>query len=159
MARKRRALVIGGSMSGLLAAIMLMRRGWDVEVFERAEDELAGRGAGIVAQPELIARLDALGINTSDLGVAITTRKIFDRDGGVSATSNCPQILTAWERVYRILRDAFPQERYHRALGLKAFRARCGRGSCPLQRRQCDAGRRACRRRRLALDGAAAMST
>jgi 2-polyprenyl-6-methoxyphenol hydroxylase-like FAD-dependent oxidoreductase len=121
MARTRRALVIGGSMSGLLTAIMLLQRGWDVEIFERAEEELAGRGAGIVAQPELIGRLAALGINTKDLGVAITTRKIFDRDGGVSATSTCPQILTAWERVYRILRDAFPQKRYHRALGLKGF--------------------------------------
>ena len=49
MTTKRRALVIGGSMSGLLAAIMLSRRGWDVEVFERVEKELAGRGAGISA--------------------------------------------------------------------------------------------------------------
>jgi 2-polyprenyl-6-methoxyphenol hydroxylase-like FAD-dependent oxidoreductase len=121
MVRKRRALVIGGSMSGLLTAIMLMRRGWDVDIFERAEDELAGRGAGIVAQPELIARLTALELSTCDLGVAITTRKIFDRDGRVAAVSHCPQILTAWERVYRILRDAFPPERYHRARGLKAF--------------------------------------
>jgi 2-polyprenyl-6-methoxyphenol hydroxylase-like FAD-dependent oxidoreductase len=121
MLRKRRALVIGGSMSGLLAAIMLMRRGWEVDVCERAEDELAGRGAGIVAQPELIARLEALDLNTSDLGVAITTRKILDPDGRVSATSECPQILTAWERVYRILRDAFPPEHYHRGRGLKGF--------------------------------------
>jgi len=121
MAATRRALVIGGSMSGLLTAIMLLRRGWQVDVFERAEDELAGRGAGIVAQSELIARLVALGINTSDLGVAISTRTILDRSGSVSATSICPQILTAWERVYRVLRDAFPQERYHRARGLKAF--------------------------------------
>jgi 2-polyprenyl-6-methoxyphenol hydroxylase-like FAD-dependent oxidoreductase len=121
MVRTRRALVIGGSMSGLLTAIMLTRRGWDVDVFERAEEELSGRGAGIVAQPELIARLEALGIDTADLGVAITTRKIFDRDGRVSATSTCPQILTAWERVYRLLRSAFPPQRYHRGRGLKAF--------------------------------------
>ena len=108
-------------MSGLLTAIMLTRRGWDVDVFERAEEELSGRGAGIVAQPELIAQLEALGIDTADLGVAITTRKIFDRDGGVSATSTCPQILTAWERVYRLLRSAFPTQRYHRGRGLKTF--------------------------------------
>jgi len=121
MTTARRALVIGGSMSGLLTAAMLRRRGWEVDVFERAEDELAGRGAGIVAQPELIARLDAIGIDTKDLGVAVTTRKIFDRDGRVTATSTCPQILTAWERVFRLLRDAFPQQHYHRGQGLKAF--------------------------------------
>jgi 2-polyprenyl-6-methoxyphenol hydroxylase-like FAD-dependent oxidoreductase len=30
-------------------------------------------------------------------------------------------VLTAWERVYRLLRDAFPAERYHRGQGFKAF--------------------------------------
>ena len=52
-----RALVIGGSMSGLLAGLMLRERGWDVEMFERVESPLSGRGAGIVAQGELIAIL------------------------------------------------------------------------------------------------------
>ena len=42
----------------------LVRRGWDVDIFERVEKELAGRGAGIVAQAELIARLEALGLDT-----------------------------------------------------------------------------------------------
>jgi 2-polyprenyl-6-methoxyphenol hydroxylase-like FAD-dependent oxidoreductase len=121
MGRQRRALVIGGSMSGLLAGIMLNRRGFDVDIFERVEKELAGRGAGIVAQTELIARLDALGLDTSDLGVAMTTRKILDRAGRVAMTLECPQVLTAWERVYRVLRDAFPPEHYHRACGFTAF--------------------------------------
>jgi 2-polyprenyl-6-methoxyphenol hydroxylase-like FAD-dependent oxidoreductase len=121
MTRNRRALVIGGSMSGLLAGIMLRRRGWDVEVFERVEKELAGRGAGIVAQAELIARMKVLGLETRDLGVAVTTRKILDQAGHVTATLECPQVLTAWERVYRVLRDAFPPERYHRGQSLKAF--------------------------------------
>jgi 2-polyprenyl-6-methoxyphenol hydroxylase-like FAD-dependent oxidoreductase len=118
---RQRALIIGGSMSGLLAALMLHRRGWLVDVFERVEDELAGRGAGIVAQAELIARMQALGLDTRDLGVAITTRKLLDRDGHLSATTHCPQVLTAWERVYRLLRDAFPADRYHRGRALKAF--------------------------------------
>ena len=121
MTTKRRALVIGGSMSGLLAAIMLSRRGWDVEVFERVEKELAGRGAGIVAQAELMARIKALGLETRDLGVVMSTRKILDQSGHVAVTFECPQVLTAWERVYRVLRDAFPAEHYHRGAGLKAF--------------------------------------
>jgi 2-polyprenyl-6-methoxyphenol hydroxylase-like FAD-dependent oxidoreductase len=119
--KQRRALVVGGSMSGLLAGIMLARRGWAVDIFERVASELAGRGAGIVAQAELIARLDALGLDTRDLGVAITTRQILDRDGCVAASIRCPQVLTAWERVYRVLRDAFPPERYHRGVGLTKF--------------------------------------
>jgi 2-polyprenyl-6-methoxyphenol hydroxylase-like FAD-dependent oxidoreductase len=121
MERKRRALIIGGSMSGLLAGIALLRRGWDVEVFERVEKELAGRGAGIVAQTELIARLKALGLDTGDLGVALSTRKILDAAGRTAVTLECPQVLTAWERVYRVLRDGFPLAHYHRGCGLKAF--------------------------------------
>ena len=107
MRGKRRALIIGGSMSGLLAGIMLDRHGWKVDIFERVEQELAGRGAGIVAQAELIARLNGLGLDTGNLGVAMTTRKILDRAGHITATLECPQVLTAWERVYRVLRDAF----------------------------------------------------
>ena len=121
MSRGRRAIVIGGSMSGLLAAIMLRRRGWEVDVFERVERELSDRGAGIVAQAELIARLNALGLKTQDLGVAMNTRKILDQSGAVTIRLECPQVLTAWQRVYRVLRDAFPAERYHRGRGLKAF--------------------------------------
>src|SRR6204780_3105622 len=121
MAMQRRALVFGGSMSGLLAGIMLHRRGWDVDIFERVGSELSGRGAGIVAQAGLIARLSALGLDTRDLGVAMTTRKILDRDGRTTATIACPQVLTAWERVYRVLRDAFPPQLYHRGLGLVGF--------------------------------------
>jgi 2-polyprenyl-6-methoxyphenol hydroxylase-like FAD-dependent oxidoreductase len=118
---QRRALVIGGSMSGLLTGLMLNRRGWEVGVYERVPGELAGRGAGIVAQPPLIARLNALRLDTRDLGVAIARRQILDRDGRVTATSSCPQVFTAWERVFRLLRDAFPSDCYHRGRGLAAF--------------------------------------
>jgi len=121
MANGRRALVIGGSMSGLLAAIMLQRRGWTVDIFERVESELAGRGAGIVAQTELIARMKALGLETSELGILTRTRKLLDIEGRVILQVECPQVLTAWERVYRVLRDAFPPQHYHRGRGLKAF--------------------------------------
>ena len=108
-------------MSGLLAALLLRRHGWDVHVFERVENELAGRGAGIVAQPELIETLRGLGIDPADLGVEITTRKILDASGRLAGETECPQVLTAWERVYRALRDAFPPQRYHRGRGVKSF--------------------------------------
>src|SRR5689334_17675349 len=108
-------------MSGLLAALLLRRAGWDVDVFERVEGELAGRGAGIVAQPELIETLRRMGIDPPDLGVHITTRKIIEASGRVTSEITCPQVLTAWERVYRCLRDAFPPERYHRGRGLVRF--------------------------------------
>jgi len=117
----RRAIVIGGSMSGLLNGLLLRQAGWTVDVYERVDSELSGRGAGIVAQAELIARLRTLGLLTDELGVAITTRKILDTQGQFTHEFACPQVLTAWERVYRLLRDAFPPQHYHRGRGFTAF--------------------------------------
>jgi 2-polyprenyl-6-methoxyphenol hydroxylase-like FAD-dependent oxidoreductase len=116
-----RALVVGGSMSGLLAGLLLRRAGWRVDIFERVESELSGRGAGIVAQPDLIDTLGRLGIDSTGLGVAITTRKILDASGRLAGECACPQVLTAWERVYRALRDAFGPEQYHRGNGVHRF--------------------------------------
>ena len=115
MQGNRRALVIGGSMSGLLAGLALTRRGWDVDVFERVETELAGRGAGIVAQPQLREVFREVGIDpTLELGVAVEFRRSYDVDGRLMAEIRCPQMLTSWDRIYRLLREAFPSARYHR---------------------------------------------
>jgi 2-polyprenyl-6-methoxyphenol hydroxylase-like FAD-dependent oxidoreductase len=118
-----KAIVIGGSMSGLLSALLLRRAGWSVDIYERVESELSGRGAGIVAQQELIERLRGLGLATDALGVQISSRKILDREGRVTAEFHCPQVLTAWERVYRLLRDALPPDCYHRGRGFAGFEA------------------------------------
>ena len=116
-----RALVIGGSMSGLFAALMLRKAGWEVDVFERVEGELSGRGAGIVAQPEFIAALESLALIPRDLGVRVERRRVFDAAGRMILEGECPQVMTAWERVYRFLRDAFPPQHYHRGKTLRSF--------------------------------------
>src|SRR3954468_16379285 len=118
---RRTAIVIGGSMSGLFAGLQLRARGFAVDIYERVDSELSGRGAGIVAQPVVPMTMRSLGIDTADLGVEMTTRKILDAEGRVVIETLCPQTLTAWERLYRILRDAFPAAHYHRGIGLKGF--------------------------------------
>jgi 2-polyprenyl-6-methoxyphenol hydroxylase-like FAD-dependent oxidoreductase len=103
---------------------MLRRHGWNVDIYERVETELSGRGAGIVAQPELLARLRGLGVDTAGLGYEVTTRKLFDVSGRLTHTLQCPQTLTAWERVHRLLRRAFDHDagnRYHSGRWLKRF--------------------------------------
>ena len=119
--KRRRALIIGGSMSGLLAALMLQRRGWDVDVFERVETELAGRGAGILAQAELIAHLGALGLEVRDLGVLLNARKMLDAAGGVMAAIERPHLMAAWEHIYRVLPEALPAPCYQRGRSFTAF--------------------------------------
>ena len=50
----QRAVVVGGSVGGLTAALVLRDQGWDVRVFERSASTLTSRGAGIVVQPATI---------------------------------------------------------------------------------------------------------
>lgn len=120
MAKARRALVIGGSMSGLLAALALSRRGWRVDVFERVAEPLVERGAGIVAQPELKAALRALRLDPDhDLGIEVATRVMFARDGRVTHRVPVTQTMTAWDRVFFLLKAAFPDAQYHRGKELR----------------------------------------
>lgn len=117
----RRAIVVGGSMSGLFAGLLLRQAGWAVDIWERVETELSGRGAGIVVQPEARETLRSLGLDLAELGVDIASRKVLDADGRVICERACPQTATAWERLYRMLRDVFPKEHYHRGKGVARF--------------------------------------
>ncbi len=54
MTEARRAVVIGGSIGGLTAALLLRDLGFDVDVFERTPTPLDGRGGGIVLQPDTV---------------------------------------------------------------------------------------------------------
>ncbi|MFN3656186.1 MAG: FAD binding domain-containing protein [Pseudolabrys sp.] len=122
-----RAIVIGGSLSGLFTGLLLRRHGWEVDVYERVESELAGRGAGIVTHQPLWDALDKLGIAwRENLGVEIETRRVFGLDGQLLIERRCPQIMTAWDRVYDLLRSNFPSWHYHRGKGLA--RIEQGRG-------------------------------
>lgn len=117
-----RALIAGGSLGGLLAANMLHRAGWDVLVLERASTALSGRGAGIVTHPELFDCLEHAGITIDDrIGVPVPGRITLGRDGKPVRESALPQILTAWGRLYHLLKAALPADRYRFSAGLQAF--------------------------------------
>ena len=45
-----RALVVGGSLGGLTAALVLRDQGWDVDVLERRSEDRRGRFARAYAQ-------------------------------------------------------------------------------------------------------------
>ncbi|TPK75276.1 FAD binding domain-containing protein [Mesorhizobium sp. B2-4-17] len=112
---RKRAIIIGGSMGGLFAAHLLIRRGWTVGIYERISSELAGRGAGIVTHPELFRVLEACGIDSSaaKVGGSVEGRRVFDREGGIQAELPLPQVLTSWGKLYGILKVALPAGCYH----------------------------------------------
>jgi 2-polyprenyl-6-methoxyphenol hydroxylase-like FAD-dependent oxidoreductase len=111
--RNRRAVIIGGSMSGLFSAAFLRQIGWDVDVYERSRVELVGRGAGITGHPELLDALDASGAGTERLGIEVPKRIAIDRDGRVTEERPLRQILTSWDRLQRLLRATIDPARYH----------------------------------------------
>src|SRR5437762_8092180 len=113
MPRRRRAVIIGGSMSGLFAAAFLRRIGWDVDVFERSPVELVGRGAGITTHPELLDALENSGAGTRELGIEVRERIAIDRDGRVLGARPLRQILTSWDRLQRLLRETVDPAHYH----------------------------------------------
>ncbi len=122
MANTKKAIIVGGSLGGLFAANLLLRAGWDVHVYERVAEELEGRGAGIVTHPELLAALELAGIPVDEsIGVSVDERVTLASNGERIGTKAQPQILTAWGRMYSVLRSAFPNDRYHNGKQLVSF--------------------------------------
>ncbi len=111
--RRPRAIIIGGSMSGLFSAAFLRQNGWEVDVYERSAIELVGRGAGITSHPELLEALEKCGAGTGELGVEVEKRITLDRTGRVIGETTLPQILTSWDRLQRLLRRTIDEARYH----------------------------------------------
>jgi 2-polyprenyl-6-methoxyphenol hydroxylase-like FAD-dependent oxidoreductase len=111
----RRAHIIGGSLGGLMAGLILRRQGWRVDIHERSATALSGRGAGIVSHPMLGDALAAAGVavEPASLGVAVERRRVLDASGDVLLDRPFPQLLTSWDRLFQLLRGAFPDEHYH----------------------------------------------
>ncbi|MFC6905416.1 FAD binding domain-containing protein [Halalkalicoccus tibetensis] len=107
-------IVSGGSMGGLFAALALGEAGHSVDVFERAAGELEGRGAGIVAQPSMLDYLERRGIACRG-GYTLTThrREYLNRDGSLREARSDSMTFTGWDTLYRRLRDAVVEGRYH----------------------------------------------
>lgn len=109
----RRALVIGGSMAGLFTAALLHQQAWQVDVFERVDVELSGRGAGIVTHPELLQALDESGAGHADLGVTVRERVAIDSQGRPLDRLEFEQIVTSWDRLHGLMRATIPAGNHH----------------------------------------------
>jgi 2-polyprenyl-6-methoxyphenol hydroxylase-like FAD-dependent oxidoreductase len=119
----RRAIVIGGSLGGLLAANMLHSIGWQVDVYERTGDDLASRGAGIGTHEELFEIFDRMriAVDTASIGVVPLSRTCLDSAGKPVASIRSPRVLSSWAKLYRALKEAFPDSAYHFGKALSHF--------------------------------------
>ena len=106
-------LVVGGSLGGLFVANILLRQGHDVTLLEKTVGSLDGRGAGIVTHDALAEALRAAGVTVDEtLGVPVTKRVTLGADGQSLGEMQLPQVLTSWSRLYHMLKESFPSERY-----------------------------------------------
>ena len=109
-----RAIVIGGSLGGLTAALILRDQGWDVDVLERSPNPLEGRGTGIVVHPTTVRYLvERAGITIGDIGLPAHRLQYLDTDGSIADEEPCAYRFASYFELYRGLLDAFGSERYH----------------------------------------------
>lgn len=103
------ALVVGGSVGGLSAALELRSIGADVTVFERSAGQIEARGAGVVMQPEVADLLQRIGSSAEAVSVPLQTRQRLDRAGQVH-TFPAPQLMTSWGALYATLRGSLASD-------------------------------------------------
>ena len=123
----RRVLIIGGSVGGLMAGSLLRRSGWDVAIYERVADDLAGRGAGLGLSAELLAVMRRCGARLDpSMAVPVPTLHWLEPDGTVVYEDRRGWYTGSWQRVYRPLREAVPDAICHPGRALEHVELREG---------------------------------
>ncbi|MFK7801884.1 MAG: FAD-dependent monooxygenase [Anaerolineae bacterium] len=119
--RPRKALVIGGSLSGLFAGNMLRSIGWDVDIYERSASSLYGRGAGVVLQSDVGDLYRALGTSIDPIMMPSCDHLVYDPSGVEISRNRASQVQTSWSQIYSSMRELFPDEHYHQGKALMRF--------------------------------------
>ena len=103
--------MVGGSLGGLTAALVLRDAGCDVEVYERSRHPLSGRGVGIVAHPSTIRYSVERG--RGDPSSPVSFMRYLDRAGAVAHEEETRFRFTSYYSLYRDLLEMLGSERYH----------------------------------------------
>src|SRR5438552_306124 len=112
--------VAGGSIGGLCAGIALRGIGCNFEIYKRTLGTMTSRGAGIVAQPQLLRLLRDSGAPGLPTTSCLYRRHLLpDADDG--AGTEMPLRFTSWYAIHRTLKSVFPADRYHPGSSLMEF--------------------------------------
>src|SRR5262245_46018766 len=108
-----RAVVVGGSLGGLNAALWLADIGWDVEVLERSASPLEGRGAGIVLHPATARYLVEHGnADLMQISAPVAWLRYLGADATVLSQTPCRFRFTSWTTLYRSLLGCLDRSSY-----------------------------------------------
>jgi 2,6-dihydroxypyridine 3-monooxygenase len=109
-----RAAVVGGSLGGLYAALLLRDLGIEVDVYERSPVELAQRGAGIGFLPESQRYLvERAGVALDEISVPTAYIRYLHRNANLLFEAPHAYRFSSWNTIYGRLLAQFPSENYH----------------------------------------------
>jgi 2,6-dihydroxypyridine 3-monooxygenase len=106
--------VVGGSLGGLTAALVLRDLGCEIDVFERSTAELESRGAGIVVLDETVRYFrERTDLELDQFTTVTGFLRYLGRDGAVVFEEPRRYRYSAWHSIYRALLGCFGRRRYH----------------------------------------------
>jgi len=115
--------IVGGSIGSLVTGLSMLKRGFDVNIFERSPSEMQGRGAGLVIQPGLKDFIVDNGLSTENLfGISADERQILNFHGDVISRYNNEGSFSSWSHLWKQLKNFFPDERYHYGNKMESFK-------------------------------------
>jgi 2,6-dihydroxypyridine 3-monooxygenase len=117
-----RVAVVGGSLGGLTAALLLRDLGHEVHVFERSPVDLTGFGAGIVAH-EVSVRyfVGRMTMPLDEWTVSVGRYRLLDGSGALLFEEPVAYRFVSWGSLYRALLAAFGRDRYFQGAALADF--------------------------------------
>jgi 2,6-dihydroxypyridine 3-monooxygenase len=110
---KLSVIVMGGSVGGLTAALVLRDAGCDVRVFERSSAALRARGAGIAALEATLRYLtERGGLRQADVCSSTSWIRFLRPDGSIQHEQRHKYLFSSWNTIYRSLLERFDPGRY-----------------------------------------------
>jgi 2,6-dihydroxypyridine 3-monooxygenase len=108
-----RVAVVGGSLGGVTAGLVLRDAGCEVQVFERSRSPLEERGAGIAVLDATVRYLVEREVVDLDLICTSTYwLRYLNPDGSVQYEERRRYRFSSWNTIYRTLIDCLGEERY-----------------------------------------------
>ena len=119
MSSSKNAIIVGGSLGGLFAGIVLKRLGYKVTIFERSPTPLLhDQGAGIVAGGDTLEFLTRFDKTKREIAVTSSVRHYLNKKGEEIRREEWPQKMTryqnltsrvdrSWDLLYHVLRANF----------------------------------------------------